>query len=189
MPKARSRLKSTQHPVAPPASLTNTHPTPSANPRLSPRPQKQNLLNHHLTHHRQHLALLLLCLPFYLTVGAIMTKVNPDTIAHFLLPSTFLPLQFPLFLANFFFFSFIFLNSRRGLLLSLLISILLFLKLQQVVFEVSWFIGLLVSFILVELAASMISFRNSLSLPKPNRHESIRPTKRVRFEARRQPGQ
>jgi hypothetical protein len=175
VPKARSRLKSSHYHPAPPVNLANSQP--------ATRLKKHDRPSQHLAHYRQHLALLFLSLPFYLIVGTILTRVQPESIAHLFIPSAYLPLQLPLFLANFFLFSFIFLNSRRGLLISLLVSTLLFLKLQQVIFETGWVIGLVVAFAMVELTAVMIGHVISRRQPK-----SARPTKRVRFEARHQPG-
>lgn len=82
-----------------------------------------------------HLSALLMCLPFYGAVYYHLHFIHPEKIRHFLIPNSYLPLQAYLFIGNFFFFSFILLHSRRGLVMSCLLMTLLFFKLQTVL---SW---------------------------------------------------
>lgn len=80
----------------------------------------------------QHWPTLLLALTFTAATYLILTRVSPASIRHVLLPNTYLPLLVTAFLAFWFGFSFILLNSRRGLFLSLALTTFLFLRLQQV---------------------------------------------------------
>ncbi len=82
--------------------------------------------------YRTHLPLLFLSFISYTVVVYILMTIQPASIAHFPLPYTYLPLQLPFFLGNFFLFSYLFLKTRRGLLVASGFSLLLFLKLQLV---------------------------------------------------------
>lgn len=114
MQKAKSRLKTKEQPKT---SLKK------AKPQLFLRLSKKYL---------KHLPLLFLSVPFYSGAYYIFTKVHPDKIQHFLIPNTYLPLQFILFLGNFLLFSYLFLKTRYGFKISLLISSILFFKLQLI---------------------------------------------------------
>ncbi len=75
---------------------------------------------------------LILALIFYGITARILFTVYPDGIKNFLVNGAFLPFLVPAFLGNFFFFSFLFVNTRRGFLASACLTLLLFLQLQQV---------------------------------------------------------
>lgn len=105
----------------------------------------------------KQLPTLLVSIPFYFVVYYIITTIQPTAIQHLFIPNTYLPLQVPLFIANFFFFSFLFLKSRRGFLMSFFISLLLFFRLQNIVFEWQWFLLLTGIFIGIEILCSFIS--------------------------------
>lgn len=79
-----------------------------------------------------HLPTLLMGILFYSGVFLLVNNVYPQKIKDFLIPNLYLPLQLLLFLGNFFFLSYLWLNSRRGLLISLLINCWLFFKLLKV---------------------------------------------------------
>jgi len=81
--------------------------------------------------YRRHLGALFISLPFYGAVVFHLNYVYPIQIKNFLIPNAYLPLQFYLFVGNFFFFSFLLVHSRRGLVLSLWLSSLIFFKLQN----------------------------------------------------------
>ena len=70
---------------------------------------------------------------FYGAVISIITNFRPQQIADTFLQLLFF-LQLPPLIANLLMFSFILLNTRRGLL-SFFLSVLLFLKLQHVLIE------------------------------------------------------
>jgi len=78
-----------------------------------------------------HAHLLVIAAIGYLLIVYIFLRVHPQSIAHFLLPNSYLPLLLIFLFANFCLFTFIFHNTRRGLLLALLLTTYLFLQLQQ----------------------------------------------------------
>lgn len=80
----------------------------------------------------EHLPTLVIGLLFYVGLYFLVTKFYPAQIQNFIVPNTYLPLQIFLFGGNFFLLSYIFLSARRGLLLSLAVAWMLFLKLQLV---------------------------------------------------------
>lgn len=82
----------------------------------------------------RHLPTLIMSLPFGALVYYLLTRVRPDAIAHIGLPNSYLPLLIPFFFFTFWFFSFIFLKARRGLLISIILTLYLFFRLNQVVF-------------------------------------------------------
>jgi len=86
----------------------------------------------------------------YLGVIYLVTHVDPARIANLPLPHFYLPLQALFLISNVLLFSFVWLNSRRGLLTALWLQIQLFLKLQLVI--VSWQLALmlLIVFVIIE---------------------------------------
>jgi hypothetical protein len=90
----------------------------------------------------KYLPILIVSFIFYYGVYHIFVNVSPDSIANYLLPNTYLPLLVTFFLANFFLFTYIFLNKNFGLLISLFLTTLMFMRLQQVVFEIWWLLAL-----------------------------------------------
>lgn len=82
--------------------------------------------------YRHYLPLLVISLPFYAGVYYLFTHVYPKQIKNFLIPNTYLPLQLLLWGGNFFLLSYLLLDTRLGFFISLLISVYIFLKLQQI---------------------------------------------------------
>lgn len=131
----------------------------SAKSRLNPK-LKKSLLKNQLRQSTDnnvifrryllHLPLLILSAPFYFVLYYILVNVYPKSIADFPLYNCYLGLLFPLFLANFFSLSYLLLNLKRGLSFSLLITVLVFLKLQQFIFEYWWFVPLVIFFVIVD---------------------------------------
>lgn len=78
------------------------------------------------------LPILLLGLICYAITGAILFFVEPAKIQSIVVTNSYFPLVFISFLAHFFFFTYFFLNARRGLFISLILTFILFLRLQQV---------------------------------------------------------
>lgn len=103
-----------------------------------------------------HLPALIFAIPFYWITYYILTSIFPAQIKNFLLINTYLPLQIPLFIANFFFFSFLTLKTRRGFLISLFISFILFLKLQNVVLDWRVILIIMGGFVGVEIMGKFI---------------------------------
>lgn len=99
-----------------------------------------------------HLASLILALAFYFSTYYILTTFHPQQIKNFIVVNTYLPLQLSFFLANFLFFSFLLLKKRRGLLISLFLSIWLFLKLQTVIMDTIFILGILFFFVIMEIS-------------------------------------
>lgn len=79
-----------------------------------------------------HAPILLLGLFGYAGVIFIFGWIEPRSIQNVFFPNTYAPLLLVSAAAHFCFFSFVFLNSRRGIITSLVLTILLFLRLQQV---------------------------------------------------------
>jgi hypothetical protein len=136
MQKAKSRIKTSKQPK-----------TRSCQPRLYLKLSKKYL---------RHLPLLLLSLPFYAGAYYIFNYIHPAQVQNFLIPNTYLPLQLVFFLGNFFLFSYIFLKTRRGFELSLLLSFALFLKLQLITNYLSVAAGLLVIILILEILISLL---------------------------------
>jgi hypothetical protein len=107
-----------------------------------------------------HFHLLVLATVGYLAIALIFWRVHPQTIAHFLLPNSYLPLLIIFFLANLCLFSFIFNHTRRGLLLALMFTINLFLLLQQILtVKMALVVG--VAFLAYETVITIINHRRS----------------------------
>ena len=104
----------------------------------------------------KHLPLLLLSMPFYTGAYYIFINIHPDKIKHFLIPNTYLPLQLVLFGGNFFLFSYLLLNTRRGFGISLFIALTLFLKLQLITNYLTVAIVLATIGLVIELAISLL---------------------------------
>lgn len=64
-------------------------------------------------------------------------RIDPATIQNVLVPNTYLPLLLALAEGHFFFFSYVLMNSRRGTLITVALTLLLFLKLQHVLTLIS----------------------------------------------------
>ena len=109
-----------------------------------------------------HLPVLILSILFYFLVWRILTKVQPEQIQNFILDDSYLPILIPLLFANLFFFSFLLLKTRRGLLISILINILISLHLQKI--YLTWQIGLSLCafFAIIEIIAGFFNSRTKL---------------------------
>jgi hypothetical protein len=138
MQKAKSRIKTQSKP---------RRKIKAPQIQLSLKPSKKYL---------KHLPLLLLSVPFYAGAYYIFTYIHPDKIKHFLIPNTYLPLQFTLFSGNFFLFSYLLLNTRRGLGLSLFLSFTLFLKLQLITNYSTVAAGILAIGLIIEALISLL---------------------------------
>ncbi len=87
------------------------------------------------------------------TIGLyyLVSTVPPDQIKHFIISNSYLPFTLGLFLSTWFITSFLLLNSRRGLLISLFLNWLVFLKLQQVVMSPQLVLISFIPFVIVEV--------------------------------------
>lgn len=88
----------------------------------------------------------------YFLLYLLVSKIYPAQIQHFLFKNSYLPFFLILFLANFFLFTFIFLNKKIGLISAFLINLLLYLKISNINFDLmSFLIIILISIILTLL--------------------------------------
>ncbi len=106
--------------------------------------------------YRAHLPLLFLSFISYTVVVYMLMTIQPASIAHFPLPYTYLPLQLPFFLGNFFLFSYLFLKTRRGFLIASGLSTILFLKLQLVLVTPLLVAAVVGTLLLTEVALSTL---------------------------------
>lgn len=107
---------------------------------------------------RQRLLIISLVLPGFGGAFYILNNIYPQDIAHWGWPNLYLPLQFFLGWGNFFLITGLTLSVRRGVVWSLVLGGLLFLKLQRVVFESSWLVPFLISFVIIELIFTIIGW-------------------------------
>ena len=105
-----------------------------------------------------HAHLLVMAAIGYLLIVYIFLRVHPQSIAHFLFPNSYLPLLLIFCFANFCLFTFIFHHTRRGLLFALMLTVDLFLQLQQfLTIKITLIVG--VAFLVYELAITAINYR------------------------------
>ncbi len=191
--KAKSRLKSAVPESSSPSSHSDSVSVTPRSTTSDSLPQiPQTFSSHHFQHtttgiqlgklkglskYLRHLPTLLLSLPFYMGVVLILQKVPPQNLKNFLIPNLYLPFQIALFLGNFFLFSFLCLNSRRGFLLSLLIQTLVFFKLQSVVFNLPLVIGTLGVFVIIEILFLIVNKVKNHE-PKPGHKHRLPPSSR-----------
>jgi len=83
-------------------------------------------------------------------------NISPETVRHFILPNTYLPLIILVFISSFFLSSYILLNSRRGLFTASYLSLLTFLAVQQVILDWRVIGILLIPFLVIETILSLI---------------------------------
>lgn len=108
----------------------------------------------------EKLPILILSLPFWFAIFKILTNVSPDQIKNFLITNSYLPLTLSVFLALFFTFSFITLNSKIGFLISLFFTILLYLKLINVIFDIYLIIFIFILFLTSLVILLIFSHKN-----------------------------
>ncbi len=166
-PEPVRSLAKSRRPVAPPNK-------PIFRPRFSPKEQSTlpsvSLPAIPWKEYFLHLPILMLGLLAYIGVAFIFLTIEPASIQNVLLPNTYLPLLAVAAAGHFCLFSFLFLNSRRGFLISLGLTALLFLRLQQVL-TVPLTFWITLSLISIELAVLLVSrlvsqAKGTLSLPK-----------------------
>ncbi len=91
----------------------------------------------------------------YAGVWYLLRTVYPSEIANVLFPQSFLPLQLALLVGNFFAFSWLFMNSARGLRASILVGVFLSLKLQHVELTVNVILIFLAAWLLIEFVFTL----------------------------------
>lgn len=123
MTKARSRLA--PHPAAAdPVVDVQPHP-PAPEGRSHPALQSK---------HRRHLPALMMAMVMLGLLVAMTIFFSPDQVRNWLVPNAYLPFFGLLFLFSFFLASFIFLNSKIGLVAAILICSLVFFRIQHLTF-------------------------------------------------------
>jgi len=78
---------------------------------------------------------LLISLVGYFLLYLLVSKIYPNQIQNFIFKNSYLPFFLLLFLANFFFFTFLFLNKKIGLIIAFLINLLLYFKISDISFD------------------------------------------------------
>lgn len=112
----------------------------------------------------KHLPLLLLAGFFYFLVWQILTHVYPSAIRNYLLPGSYFPLLMLLFAGHFCFFSYLMVNTRRGVLMALALSAILWLQLQRML-DPTLFLGTLLYFLMLEICLRLSESSPSHSSP------------------------
>lgn len=145
MKKAKSRLKSK---VA--VAARNAVAAREARPAPSSSSSKKQVSHPKSGRHQSHrsegkaikyvryLPMLLVALLAYGGLALLVYNFYPNQIANLVLVNSYALLVIPFLIANTLFFSYLFLNTRRGFLLSCALTIALFLRLQKVTFEWQW---------------------------------------------------
>jgi len=152
--KGKSRLK--QQPV----ELTNKI---AVEPFKDFTQAKKKETSGRLVKYLQHLPTLILGIFFYIILFFIFNNFDPDLLKNIILPNSYLAVLLIFFIANFFLFSFIFLNSIRGFIYSLFILLIIFFKIQNVVFD-----GILLSILILSilLFESLMKIGSVLAIKK-----------------------
>lgn len=149
MERARSRIKTR-------VKKTKSTPIVKNDEQADSVSKKESHLGLTLLKYVKHLPTLVFAFLFFTTTYLILTRIHPESIRHFLIPNSYLPLLISAFLFSFFLFSFILLNSRRGFLISLLVLIFLFLHLQQTEISLKIVFYIVVPIFFIEAIISLI---------------------------------
>ncbi len=152
MQKAKSRLSSKTRKVVVEKKRTRSPLIKKSTAKKIPQPKT---INKYL----KFLPLLLVSMLLYSSIFWLVANIYPHEISNILFPNSYLPFTLLLFFANLLFFSYLMLNTRRGLILSLVIAILVFLKLQRVIFEWNWAVPLIGSAAIFEFLANRVNNR------------------------------
>ncbi len=154
MPRAASRLKSKTN------QKKSVSVTRSSSGRSRSKRGQNNVwlkIKQLILSYLHYLPTLILGILFSGAVYLVLTYIDPDKIKHFILPNTYLPLLILFFLAALFIFSFFWLNSRRGLITALALSLILFFKLQQFIFNPTIIALIIAPLLVIEMIFSLLS--------------------------------
>lgn len=102
-----------------------------------------------------HLFLLVLALIGYGSIIYIFLNVQPSAVQHILIPNSYSPILGLFFFASFCLFSFLLSHSRRGFLVAMVLTVCLFLRLQQVL-TLTIFLGIATPFLCYEVLMTLI---------------------------------
>ncbi len=103
-----------------------------------------------------HLPTLFLALIISYLTYLLITNVSPESIKHFLVPNTYLPLLILAFTSIFFLSSYILLNTRKGLTIASIFIVFLFLSLQQVLIDWKIAVIIILPFVLLEITLTLV---------------------------------
>ena len=154
MSRASSRIKKSRR--AQTRRVKTAPPSQQKTKKVSSQKKNASHQTSWLKGYITHLPTFLLCLVSGYLTYLFISNVSPESVRHFLLPNTYLPLIVLVFITIFFLFSFLLLNSRRGMFAANYISLLLFLALNQVIIDWRLVILLLVPFVTIEIILSLI---------------------------------
>lgn len=129
MKKAKSRLKTVQ-------SLENSTNTLSTLPLGEVPIKRQRVVgaNFNFGERTKHLPTLIIGLFFAMLLLGVVFFVSPTQVKNFILPNSYLPFFITFFLSSFFLLSWFLLDSLIGVWWSIWLTILVFLRVQQIVF-------------------------------------------------------
>lgn len=96
-----------------------------------PPVRHQKIIAHPKQKHLRYLPIGAVGVLFYLISLAIIFFIEPTKLQNILIGNLYLPFLIVTFLAHFFFFSYLFTNARRGLLMGIFLTWALFLRLTQ----------------------------------------------------------
>ena len=80
---------------------------------------------------------LLLAILMYFLLYLLVSRVYPNQVQNFIFKNSYLPFFSILFIANFFLFAFVFLNKKIGIIVSFLINLLFYFKINDINFNLS----------------------------------------------------
>ena len=140
MDKAHSRLNSA-------SSATDTRP-----------------LKSWIKNYAYHLPTLLMAIPGYFWFYTLLTTKYPREIQDTWLPNTYLPVLISFYWGTFFLLAFVLLHTRRGLILSALLTTYLYFRIQQVIWNGWSILAPLIFFGILELSLTTYANLRSSSL-------------------------
>jgi hypothetical protein len=150
-------VPSTPKPVATKPFFPKGEPSPTSSP------DKKTVRKRHAQstpgpHIPEHVHLFLLAVIGYSGIAFILLRIQPSSIQHIFLPNSYSPLLFLFFVSTFFLSSFLLNNTRRGLLISFVLTLYLFLRLQQLLtFPLG--VGIAIPFLLYELLMTFALYK------------------------------
>lgn len=97
-------------------------------------------LSHQLQERIKYSLSLIISLILYYLLYLSASNFYPEQLQDFILENSFLPVLTVLFLANFFFFSFLFLKQKPAIILSFYINIFLLFRLQKINWDMTAFL-------------------------------------------------
>ncbi len=112
----------------------------------------------------QHWPLLAAAILTTLVLHILTTTVSPAVVQNLVFTNSYLPFIFLLFSTLFFWFSYAFLNTRRGIALAYFFTFIVFCKFQQVVIDLTVLLLLVSTVIAIEVFPLLFRFK----LPQRN---------------------